>query len=173
MNAAATAKKVPQLDWDTLYPLAEDDTRDGFQMKLGDFIHVDLTTIEAAYLEADKAGFVAGAIVRFAHDKSGHVGVVTGRNLSILSGIYTPARYPVEVMSCRGHFEYGVDNLILVEENVAEVIGMIKDADGTIVEGMLEFFMIDEFDGKMTVHAVIDGKPCDMRSFATLEMATN
>ena len=105
-----STQQAPVLDVRSLLQLEHDDTLDGYQLCMGGFIHINLRGIEQAYLSADAAGLHAGVLVQFS-DNTQHLGVVSGRNLSVMSNFCAPARYPVCVHSGRGHFEYAADNV--------------------------------------------------------------
>ena len=72
----------------------------------------NLQTMRAAIEKAKELGFVPGAPVRWMDDPE--IGEVISYNESIGS-FYPGSRYPVRVKFVRGTFEYGLEDLTLVE----------------------------------------------------------
>ena len=169
MNAIATAvsNPTPVLDFRTMLKLDDDDTLDGYKLCLGGFIHVRLEEIEKAYLAADAAGLHAATLVLFNYG-SKQVGVVTGRNLSVMSSFGSPSRCPVEIHSSRGYFEYSVNDASPLTVP-AHVIGLTKAAE--LVEGDITAVGVKKDDeGYTYATVVIDGNEYSMRDFAELEL---
>ncbi len=130
----AMQKAQPVLDFRALLSLDADDTLEGYRLCLGGFIHVNLEGIEKAYLEADAAGLHAGVLVQFNYGST-QLAVVTGRNLTVCSNIGTPSRYPVEIQSTRGHFEYSTNDATPVPTGTPAVV-LLKNAE--FLEGPVE-----------------------------------
>lgn len=168
MDANAISQPTPVLDFRAMLNLDDDDTLDGYKLVLGGFIHVRLEKIEKAYLEADAAGLHANTLVLFNYGST-HVGVVTGRNLSVMSNMGSPSRCPVEIDSCRGHFEFSVNDASPLTVP-AQVIGLTKNAE--LIEGLITAVDVKK-DAKGFTYAtvVINDIEYSMRDFAVLELA--
>jgi hypothetical protein len=167
MNSNALQAQ-PVLDFKAILNLEEDDTLDGYRLCLGGFIHIRLEEIEKAYLAADAAGLHGGTLVQFNYG-SLDVGVVTGRNLSVMSQIGSPSRCPIEVHCGRGYFEYSVADVRPIQMQTA-VVGLTKSAD--LVEGVITAVDVKKDDRGYTYATVtINEVEYSMRDFVTLEVA--
>jgi len=167
MNTTAT-QAGPVLDFATMLNLKSDDKLEGYNLCLGGFIHVRLEEIEKAYLAADAAGLHGGTLVQFNYS-SNDVGVVTGRNLSVMSQIGSPSRCPIEVHCGRGYFEYSVADVRPIPMQSA-VVGLTKNAE--LVEGLVTAVDVkQDKEGYTYATVTIGGVEYSMRDFETLEIA--
>jgi hypothetical protein len=168
MNATAVSKPTPVLDFRSVLKLDVDDTLDGYKLVMGGFVHIRLEEVEKAYLAADAAGLHPKTLVLFDYG-SRHVGVVTGRNLSVTSNIGSPSRFPIEVHSSRGHFGYPAKDVAPISLP-AHVIGLTKNAE--LLEGLITTMGVKvDNEGCTYATVFINGTEYSMRDVAVLELA--
>lgn len=161
MNQSAQNPVAQQFDFAQLFNLEADDRIDGDTLVLGGMLHIQLKPIETAYKAADAAGLVSGAIVKFKH--SNDIGVVTGRNLNVMSGIYSPSRVPVLIQSGRGYYEYEANAATVIPLG-CRIVGLTKD--DTLVDGIVNRTSIT--DGEATLH--LNNQDIKVRDLAVLEV---